>query len=273
MAEELTMAEQAAEWIISFFNVTDPKLVKDIFEQVPYLLNNLAFAAWETIYSTVLATLFACLIGLPLGVLLVVGAADGVRPLPSPLMKVLNVVINLLRSVPFLILMVVVFPLARVIVGTSIGTNASIVPLTIAAFPFVARLVEGSLREMDRGTVEAAQAMGCTPFQIIWKVILPESLPSLLTGFTTAFITILGYGAMSGAIGGGGLGNMALNRGHTRGMRIVLYVAVIALVLLVQAFQSIGTHFATRLDKRVTNRKARKSAQKAKRTFGPPGAM
>ena len=253
-----------AEWIISFFNITDPKLVKDISEQVPYLLNNLAFNAWETIYSTVLSTLFACLIGLPLGVILIVGEKDGIRPLPGPLMKVLNVVINLLRSVPFLILMVVVFPLSRVIVGTSIGTVASIVPLTIAAAPFVARLVEGSLREMDRGTIEAAQAMGCTPFQIIWKVLLPESLPSLLTSFTTAFITILGYGAMSGAIGGGGLGNMALNRGHTRNMRIVLYVSVIALVILVQVFQSIGGRLATRLDRRLTTTKARKNAARDK---------
>lgn len=239
-----------AEWIISFFHITDPELVKDIAEQVPYLLNNLAFAAWETVYSTVLATLFAYLIGLPLGVLLVAGAADGVRPLPSPLMKVLNVVINLLRSVPFLILMVVVFPLARVIVGTSIGTNASIVPLTIAAFPFVARLVEGSLREMDRGLIEAAQAMGCTTLQIVWKVLLPESLPSLLNGFTTAFITILSYGAMAGAIGGGGLGAMSLMRGWGRQQFIVLYVAVIVLVILVQIFQSAGSRVSVRLDRR-----------------------
>lgn len=265
-----------AEWIISLFNITDPKLVKDITEQVPYLLNNLAFNAWETIYSTVLSTFFACLIGLPLGVILIVGEKDGIRPLPSPLMKILNVVINLLRSVPFLILMVVVFPLSRVIVGTSIGTVASIVPLTIAAAPFVARLVEGSLREMDRGTVEAAQAMGCTPFQIIWKVLLPECLPSLLTSLTTAFITILGYGAMAGAIGAGGLGNMALNRGHTRNMRIVLYVSVIALVILVQIFQSIGGYLSTRLDRRITDRgrKARgKKARPEKGTFGPPGGM
>ncbi len=263
-----------AEWIISVLSITDSKAA----EQITYLVNNLGFAAWETIYSTILATFFAYVIGLPLGVLLVAGARDGVRPLPGPLMKALNVVINLLRSVPFLILMVVVFPLARVIIGTSIGTNAAIVPLTIAAFPFVARLVEGSLREMDRGTVEAAQAMGCTPFQIIWKAILPECLPSLLTGFTTAFITILGYGAMSGAIGGGGLGNMALNRGHTRNMRIVLYVSVIALVVLVQIFQSIGTHFATRLDKRITNTKTRKASardrnKQVEKDWRSPGAM
>ncbi len=231
-------------------------------EEGRYLLENLPFAIWESIYSTVISTVFAYIIGLPLGVILVTGEKDGIRPLPSPLMKVLNVVINLLRSVPFLILMVVVFPLSRIIVGTSIGTVASIVPLTIAAFPFVARLVEGSLREMDDGIIEAAQAMGCTPFQIIWKVILPESLPSLLTSFTTAFVTILGYGAMSGAIGGGGLGNMAINRGHTRGMRLVLYAAVIVLVILVQIFQSIGGHFALSLDRRGRNR-VRKSKKHA----------
>ena len=240
-----------AEWIISFFNITDPKLVKDISEQIPYLLNNLVFAAWETIYSTVLATLFACLIGLPLGVILIVGEKGGIRPLPSPLMKALNVVINLLRSVPFLILMVVVVPLSRAIVGTSIGTVASIVPLTIAAAPFVARLMEGSLREMDRGTIEAAQAMGCTPFQIIWKVLLPECLPALLTSLTTAFITILGYGAMSGAIGGGGLGAMSLMRGWGRQQFIVLYVAVIVLVILVQIFQTVGSRVAVQLDRRI----------------------
>ena len=236
-----------AEWIISVFSVTDSKAA----EQITYLVNNLGFAAWETIYSTVLATFFAYVIGLPLGVLLVAGSRDGVRPLPSPLMKVLNVVINLLRSVPFLILMVVVFPLARVIIGTSIGTNAAIVPLTIAAFPFVARLVEGSLREMDRGLIEAAQAMGCTTFQIVWKVLLPESLPSLLNGFTTAFVTILGYGAMSGAIGGGGLGAMSLMRGWGRQQFIVLYVAVIVLVILVQIFQTVGSRVAVQLDRRI----------------------
>ena len=234
----------------------------DFLEEAEYLLNNLPFAIWETIYSTVIATFFAYVIGLPLGIVLVVGEEGGIRPLPKAFMKVLGVIVNLLRSVPFLILMVVVFPLARVIVGTSIGTVAAIVPLTIAAFPFVARLVESSLREMDRGVIEAAQAMGCSPMQIICKVLIPECLPSLLTGFTTAFITILGYGAMSGAIGGGGLGNMAINRGHTRGMTIVLYAAVIVLVILVQVFQSVGTHFAVSSDKRLANRSGKRSAKK-----------
>ena len=236
----------------------------EFLEEAEYLLNNLPFAIWETIYSTVIATVFAYVIGLPLGVILVVGEKGGIRPLPGALMKALNVVINILRSVPFLILMVVVFPLARVIVGTSIGTNAAIVPLTIAAFPFVARLVESSLREMDRGVIEAAQAMGCSPFQIIWRVLLPECLPSLLTGFTTGFITILSYGAMSGAIGGGGLGSLAINYGYQRQMYFILYVSVVILVVMVQVFQSLGTHFAVALDRRVTSKRS-KSTRKAHR--------
>lgn len=233
--------------VFAVFTTLDPKVA----EQIQYLIENVPFAIWETLYSTVLATALAYLIGLPLGVILVVGEEGGVLPLPKALMSVLNVVVNLLRSVPFLILMVVVFPLSRVLIGTSIGTPASIVPLFIAAFPFVARLVEASLREMDRGVIEAAQSMGCSPFQIIWKVILPESVPSLLTGFATAFVTILSYGAMSGAIGGGGLGAMALNRGYTRNQMVVLWGAVILLVILVQVFQTIFTRLAVRLDRRL----------------------
>ena len=214
--------------------------------------DGLLFAIWETIYVTVLSTFFSYLIGLPLGVLVVVGEPGGVLPLPKPLMSVLNVVINLLRSVPFLILMVLVIPLSRLILGTSIGTVATIIPLIVAAFPFVARLVEASLREIDSGVVEAAQAMGCSPFQIIRKVMIPESLPSLITGFTTAFITILSYGAMAGAIGGGGLGALAMNLGYQRSMILILWVAVIVLVILVQIFQTIGTHLSISLDRRLT---------------------
>ena len=257
-----------------FLASLDPKAA----EQVEYLLESVPFAVWETLYSTVLATFFAYLVGLPLGVILVVGEERGVLPLPRPLMSALNVAVNLLRSVPFLILMVVVFPLSRVILGTSIGTKASIVPLFIASFPFVARLVEASLREMDRGIIEAAQAMGASPFQIIRKVILPESLPSLLTGFATAFVTILSYGAMSGAIGGGGLGAMALNRGYTRHQNIVLWTAVVLLVILVQIFQTVGTGLAVRTDRRLSKsgrggkRKAlKKKVDTEKRV--PPGAM
>ena len=165
--------------------------------------DGLLFAVWETLYTTVIATAFAYVIGLPLGVLMVAGEQGGVMPLPRPVMTVLNFVINILRSVPFLILMVLVIPLSRLIIGTSIGTVATIIPLIVAAFPFVARLVEASIREVDKGVVEAAQSMGCSPFQIIAKVLIPESRPSLMSGFTTAFITILSYGAMAGAIGGG----------------------------------------------------------------------
>ena len=233
-------------------------------QQLMYLQMELGTAIWETIYSTIVATFFSYVIGLPLGVILVTGEKGGVRPLPGWLMKVLNTVVNLLRSVPFLILMVMVIPLSRMILGTSVGTTASIIPLICAAFPFVARLVEASLRETDKGILEAAQAMGCTPFQIIRKVMLPEALPSLLIGFTTAFITILSYGAMSGAIGGGGLGSLAINYGYQRKMYFILYVSVVILVVMVQVFQSLGTHFAVALDRQVTNKRG-KSARKAHR--------
>ena len=220
--------------------------------QVEYLAGyTVPFAIWETIYTTVLATLFAYVIGLPLGIILVTGEKAGIRPLPAALMKVLNTIVNLLRSVPFLILMVCVAPLSRLIVGTSIGTVASIVPLTLAAAPFVARVVESSLREMDRGVIEAAQSMGCSPWEIVTKVMLPECRPSLITGLTTATITILSYGAMAGTIGGGGLGAMALLRGHGRQETVVLYVAVIFLVVLVQIIQSIGTAVAVKTDRRI----------------------
>lgn len=227
--------------------------------------DGLLFAVWETCYVTVLSTLAAYVIGLPLGVLMVVGEENGVLPLPRSVMSVLNVVINILRSVPFLILMVLVIPLSRLILGTSIGTVATIIPLIVAAFPFVARLVESSIREMDKGVVEAAQAMGCSPFQIIAKVMIPESRPSLISGFTTAFITILSYGAMAGAIGGGGLGSMALNLGYQRRMNIVLWVSVVVLVILVQIFQSFGTNLAVRMDRRI-NRVSRKGREKEVRS-------
>ena len=231
------------------------------------------FAIWETVYAPALATVFAYLLGLPLGIILVTGEEGGIRPLPKTLMRVLNTVINLLRSVPFLILMLLVIPVSRLIVGTSVGTTATIVPLTVAAAPYVARLVEISLREMDRGVIEAAQAMGCSPWQIITKVLLPECRPSLINGATNASITILGYGAMAGAIGGGGLGKIAINYGYNRYNYAVMLVAVILIVILVQIFQSIGSYFAARMDKRLSSgaRKAvKKQSQRDKRV---PGAM
>ena len=226
---------------------------RQVPEQLEFLLNpeNIPFAIWETLYAPLAATVLAYVIGLPLGILLVTGEEGGVRPLPKTLMRVLNAVINLLRSIPFLILMVVVMPLSRLILGTSVGTAATIVPLTVAAAPYVARLVEASLREMDRGVIEAAQSMGCSTWQIVTKVMLPECKPSLINGATNATITILSYGAMSGAIGGGGLGAMSLMRGYARGQTIVLYVAVILLVILVQIIQSVGTRLSIRTDKRI----------------------
>ena len=220
-------------------------------EAVDILINDMPFALWETTYVTVLATLFAVIIGLPLGVLLVVGEKGGILPLPKWLMSTLNVIINLLRSIPFLILMIMAFPLARLIVGTTVGTTASIVPLVIAAFLFVARLVESSLRELNPNIVEMAQSMGASPFQIIVKVMIPESVPSLISNFTIAITTVLGYTAMSGIIGGGGLGKIAINYGYYRYKYLVMLFAVIILIILVQVFQSIGTRAATRCDKRI----------------------
>ena len=215
------------------------------------VLPSLPYAIWETFYVTVLSTLLSLVLGLPLGVLLVAGEKNGVLPLPRWLLQVLNVIINLLRSVPFLILMIMVFPLSRLIIGTAVGTTATIVPLVVAAFPFVARLVETSLRELDEGVVEAAQSMGATPFQIITKVMIPECLPGLISSMTTALTTILGYSAMSGVIGGGGLGKIALSYGYYRYQTNIMIVCVVLLVLMVQAFQSVGTLWATKSDKRL----------------------
>lgn len=233
-------------------------------EQLEFLADpsTLPFAIWETLYAPFVAAIFAYIIGLPLGILLVTGEEGGIRPLPKALMRVLNTIINLLRSIPFLILMVMVFPLSRLILGTAVGTTATIVPLTVAAAPYVARLVEASLREMDRGVIEAAQAMGCSTWQIITKVMLPECRPSLINGATNAAITILGYGAMAGAIGGGGLGSMSLMRGHGRNQVVVLYAAVIILVILVQIIQSIGTALCVKTDKRIHNTNEKRSHKK-----------
>ena len=214
-------------------------------------LTQFPMARWETFYVTVLSTALAILLGLPLGVLLVAGEKDGVLPLPKPVLSVLNVIINLLRSIPFLILMIMVFPLSRLIIGTAVGTTATIVPLVVAAFPFVARLVESSLREVDPNIIEAAQSMGATPMQIICKVMIPESVPSLIQNATIALTTILGYSAMSGIIGGGGLGKVAIDYGYYRYKYLVMFAAVILLILLVQLFQTVGTKLAVKCDKRL----------------------
>lgn len=217
------------------------------------VLPTIPFEAWETVWSTILSTALALVIGLPVGVLLVTGEPGGVNPLPRPVMQLLNAVINLLRSIPFLILMIMVIPLSRLLVGTSIGTIASIPPLVIASFPFVSRLVETSLREVDGGVIEAAQSMGASPLQIIAKVMIPESLPSLIANVTIAATTILGYGAMAGIIGGGGLGKVAINYGYYKFNAVLEIFATLLLIILVQVLQTVGTKLAARSDKRLKN--------------------
>lgn len=215
------------------------------------LLSDIPAAIWETFYVTVISTLFAFVIGLPLGVLLVCGEKNGILPIPAWLLKALNIIVNLLRSIPFIILIVVVFPLTRLIIGTTIGSTASIVPLVIAAFPFVARLVESSLREVSPNIIEAALSMGASPLQIIIKVMIPESVPSLISNAAIAITTILGYTAMSGAIGGGGLGNIAIMIGYNRYNYPVIIEAVVLLIIMVQIFQSLGTFLSRKSDKRL----------------------
>ena len=225
-----------------------------VAQQLQIIFSEFPFAIWETLYSLVLEVIFAYVIGLPIGVLLVTGERDGIRPMPPVVMKTMNVIINLLRSVPFLILMIIALPLSKIIVGTKVGTPATIPPMVVCAFPLVARMVESSLREVDQGVIEAAQSMGASAWQIVRKVMLPESLPSLLSGGTITVGTILGYGAMAGIIGGGGLGKIAIQYGYYNFKYLVMWAAVICLILLVQIFQSVGTKLATACDKRLKNR-------------------
>ena len=222
---------------------------------VEVLKEQFPLAIWETVYVTVLSTFFAIVLGLPLGILIVAGENGRIIRVPKVILKIIDLIINLLRSIPFLILMIMVFPLTRLIVGTAVGTVASIVPLVIAAFPFVARLVESSLREINPSIIETAQSKGASPFQIITKVLLPESVPSLISNATIAITTILGYTAMSGVIGGGGLGKIAINYGYYRYQYLIMTLAAVFLIILVQIFQSVGTRLAAKGDKRLKNGK------------------
>ena len=223
-------------------------------QQMEVIINNYGFAIWETLYALALEVLFAYVVGLPLGVLLVTGEKDGIRPMNPLLMKTLNGAINLLRSVPFLILMIIALPLSKLIVGTKVGTPATIPPMVVCAFPLVARMVESSLREVNQGVIEAVQSMGASTWQIVTKVLLPEALPSLISGGTITVGTILGYGAMAGIIGGGGLGQMVITYGYYNTKYLIMWAAVIGLIILVQLFQSAGTKLATACDKRLRNR-------------------
>ncbi|MGI5097748.1 ABC transporter permease [Treponema socranskii] len=198
-------------------------------------------AAAQTAVMVVFSTLFSLLLGLPLGILLCTSdPQSGIRPRPA-LYQILTRIVNALRSFPFIILMIVLFPLSRVIVGTSIGTKATIVPLSIAAAPFVARIIESALKEVDKGVVQAARAMGSTTMQIIFKVLIPEALPSLIDGVTLTVINVIGYSAMAGAIGGGGLGDLAIRYGYQRFRSEIMAIAVIVILLMVELIQMLGT--------------------------------
>ncbi len=203
----------------------------------------------ETLYMTIVSTLFAYIIGLPLGVVLVVTGNDGIKPIPI-LNKTLGVVINILRSVPFLILLITVLPFTRFIVGTTLGSTATIVPLVIAAAPFIARLVESSLQEVNKGVIEAAFSMGASNFEIVYKVLLPEAKPSLLVGAVISVTTILSYSAMAGIVGGGGLGTIAINYGYYRYQKTEMFICVALLVVIVQVVQEVGMKFVKTVDKR-----------------------
>ena len=209
----------------------------------------LLVGVWDTLYMTVVATFFSYVFGMIMGVVLVVCRRDGIRP-NALVYNVLDVVVNLTRSFPFLILMIAVIPFTRFLVGTTIGNNATVVPLVLAAAPFVARLVESSLLEVDHGVVEAAQSMGASTWQIIVKVLLPEARPSLINGSAVSAITILGYSAMSGAVGGGGLGKRAIMYGYNRYQTDIMVITVVLLIIIVQAFQSFGNWATRRSDKR-----------------------
>ena len=206
-------------------------------------------ALGETLYMVAVSTFIAAVLGIPLGVIIVSTGRGHILENLS-VNRVLGTIANATRSTPFIILMVAIIPLTRVLAGTSIGTNAAIVPLSIAAIPFVARVVEAALREVDYGLIEAAQAMGASPFQLICKVLIPEALPSIVLGLTLTVISLIGYSAMAGAIGGGGLGDLAIRYGYQRFQVDVMIATVVILIVLVQVVQSAGDRVSRGLNKK-----------------------
>jgi D-methionine transport system permease protein len=212
--------------------------------------NLIQMGVWETIYMTVISTVFAYLFGLPLGIMLNVTDHDGIHPIPW-LNRIIGVIVNAFRSVPFVILMLALLPVAKLVVGTSMGNRAMIVTLIIAATPYVARMVESSLKEIDGGIIEAAQAMGSSSMQIVLKVLIPEAKPSLLVNGVISMVTILGYSAMAGTIGGTGLGQIAITYGYQRFNTDIVWVCVALSIIIVQIIQEIGMHIARKTDKRI----------------------
>lgn len=214
------------------------------------MIDLLVTGTWETLYMTVVSTAIAYVIGVPLGVVLYITGEGGIAR-NRAVNLVVGIVVNVLRSIPFLILLVAILPFTRLVVGTTIGSTATVVPLVVAAAPYVARMVESSLKEIDGGVIEAARAMGSSAWQMIWKVFLPEAKPSLLVGATISLATILGYSAMAGFVGGGGLGAIAINYGYYRYQSDVMLITVALLVVIVQIFQEGGLKLVSKVDKRL----------------------
>ncbi len=213
-------------------------------------LSMLGTGIWETLFMTFVSSFLAYVIGIPLGICLVVSSKDGIKPMP-PVNVILGIIINILRSIPFIILLIMVLPLTRLMVGTTLGAKAVIPPLVIAAAPYIARMVESSLKEVDAGVIEAAKSMGASNFQIVWKVLLPEATPSLLLGAAISITTILGYSAMAGFTGGGGLGTIAINYGYYRYQTDVMLITVAILVIIVQIIQETWMFLSRSGDKRI----------------------
>ena len=216
----------------------------------PQIMELIQNGIGETLCMVLISTVLSYMIGIPLGIILVVTDKEGIHPIPM-LQKILGVALNLLRSVPFLILLIMMIPLTRKLVGTSLGWKAVVPPLVASAAPYIARMVESSFKEIDAGVIEAAKSMGATTFQIIWKVLLPESKPSLLVGAAISTTTILGYSAIAGAVGGGGLGGIAINYGYYRYESDMMFLTVAILVIIVQIIQEIGMKLARVSDKRI----------------------
>lgn len=216
------------------------------------LLDNgiLQYGIWETIYMTLLSTIFAYVIGLPIGLILSVTGKNGIRPI-AWLNRILGIIVNIFRSIPFIILMVAMLPIAKFIVGSSLGNKAMIVTLVIAAAPYVARMVESSIAEVGGGVIEAAKAMGTPTFKIVTKVLIPEARPSLITGAIISMVTILGYSAMAGTIGGGGLGQIAITYGYQKYQNNIIWICVALTIIIVQIIQELGAVIARRSDRRI----------------------
>lgn len=216
----------------------------------PQIMELIKTGIMETLFMVFASSAISYLIGIPLGIILVVTDKDGIRPMPL-IQRVLGIAINLLRSIPFMILLIMVLPLTRVIVGTTLGAKAVVPPLVIAAAPYIARMVESSFKEVNAGVIEAAKSMGASTWQIIWKVLLPEAKPSLLVGAAISITTILGYSAMAGFTGGGGLGTIAINYGYYRYQTDMMFLTVALLVIIVQIIQEVGMKLARTSDKRI----------------------